>query len=123
MPRKILFVLFADDECRQFHALWYALDLNGHGHDIRLLLEGPATRLTRDLEVPGSALGEALRRVQAAGLLAGACFKASCGCGTDATDSESVRAAKAQAVPLLDGMGGHAAIEPFVREGYEIVVI
>jgi hypothetical protein len=28
----------------------------------------------------------------------------------------------AQGVPLLSDLDGHAGIEPFVREGYEIVV-
>ena len=30
MPRKILFVLFSEDACRQNHALMYALDLRTH---------------------------------------------------------------------------------------------
>lgn len=123
MKRKILFVLFADDECRQAHAFWYALELNRHGHDTRLILEGGATRLLEELDHPESSLGSLLRETQAAGLLVGSCHRASVGCGSTEASSDAVLAAKAHGIALLADMGGHAAIEPYVRDGYEIVVI
>ena len=123
MKRKILFVLFAGDECRQAHAFWYALGLHAQGHDTRLILEGPATQLLLDLDRPASDLRPLLARVQAEGILVGSCHTASIGCGcTDAT-SPAVQSANAHAVPLLVDMAGHAAIAPFVNDGYEIVVI
>lgn len=123
MTRRILFVLFADDECRQFHALRYTLDLAAHGHAVRLLLEGAAAQLLTAMDDPASARGALLRQVHGAGLLAGACRGASLGCGCDGTDSPAVRAAGAHGVPLVAGMEGHASLAPFAAEGYEIVPI
>lgn len=125
MKRKILFVLFAEDGCRQAHALWYALDLHQEGHAVRLVLEGPATGMLARLADPGFEAGPLLRQVREAGLLAGACLRASlgCGCDADATTSPSVQAARDADIALLDGMDGHASIATFVREGFEIVVI
>jgi hypothetical protein len=123
MTRKILFVLFAEDECRRFHALQYVLDLGSQGHDVRLLLEGAATSLMLELDVPGSSLGSLLRDVQSRGLLAGACLGASRGCGTPDSASPAILAARAHNIALVEGMEGHAALGPFVRDGYEIVVI
>ncbi len=31
--------------------------------------------------------------------------------------------ARSQGIGLLSGLDGHASIEPFVREGYELVVL
>lgn len=121
--RKILFVLFAEDGCRQAHALWYALDLHAAGHQVRLLLEGAATQLLARLDEPGFELADPIRRAQAAGVLAGACLRASIGCGCDADSSPAVEAARAAGIALPDGMGGHASIREYVRDGYEIVVI
>lgn len=123
MPRKILFVLFADDECRQLHAMRYTLDLHAQGHDARLLLEGPATALALEMDAPGSARGALLKEVQAHGRLAGTCWRASTGCCTGDADSPTVQAARAAGIPLLDGMGGHAALGPFVDDGFEIVAV
>lgn len=123
MTRKILFVLFAGDECRQAHALWYSLDLHRQGHEVRLLLEGPGAQLVRELDVPGSDRGALLARVQAAGLLAGGCRGASMGCGSPDGDSPAIRSANAHGVPLLDDMDGHAGLGAFVQAGYEVVVI
>lgn len=123
MKRRILFVLFAGDECRQAHAFWYALDLHRKGHDTRLILEGPATQLLPEIDRPDSALGALLRETKAAGLLAGSCHRASIGCGGTGSTSPAVQAAQAHGVPLLSDLDGHAGLEPFVNDGYEIVVI
>jgi hypothetical protein len=123
MTRKILFVLFADDECRQSHALWYTLDLHRQGHEVRLLLEGAGAQLVQQLEVPGSGRGDLLRKVQSAGLLVGACHAASIGCGQPGLDSPAVRTATAYGIPLREDMDGHAGLSTFVQQGYELVVI
>ena len=123
MTRKLLFVVFADDACRQNHALMYALDLHAKGHAVRLVLEGAATRLVAALGDGESRTGALLRAVRDAGLLAGACGRASSGCASDDPARKVADVARAGGVPLLADMQGHAAIEPFVREGYEIVIV
>ncbi len=123
MPRKFLFVLFSDDACRQNHAFMYALDLHAKGYQVRVLLEGPATALINALNDSDSHTGELLRRTKNAGLLAGACARASQGCATaDASRNVHARAEQA-AIQLLGDMDGHAAIEPFLREGYEMIAL
>jgi hypothetical protein len=106
MNRKLLFVLFSDDACRQNHALLYALDLHAKGHG-----------------VPESRFGSLLREAQAAGILAGACARASSGCASDDPSRKVADLARERDVRLLSDLGGHAGIEPFVREGYELVFL
>jgi len=124
MPaRKILFLLFSDDACRQNHALRYALDLHEKGHAVKLILEGPATRMVSALGAPDSATGALLRRASAAGLVAGACGRASSGCASDDPTHKVADVARSAGVRLLADLDGHAGIEPYVREGYELVVL
>ncbi len=123
MTRKLLFVVFSEDGCRQNHALMYAMDLHAKGHAVRLILEGGATKLVSALSDEQSRTGALLRAVRDAGLLAGACGRASSGCVSDDPTRKVADAARAGGVSLLADMQGHAAIEPFVREGYEILII
>jgi hypothetical protein len=118
-PRKLLFLLFTDDACRQNHALMYALELKEKGHDVKLVLEGLATRMMGARAE--SRTGSLLREACAAGLVAGACERASSGCASDDPGRKVTELARERGVALLNGLGGHADIEPFVREGYELV--
>jgi predicted peroxiredoxin len=122
MPRKILFVLFAEDVCRQLHAFMYANDLHRKGYQTRIVVEGMATRLLADLEQAPARLQKAVNDAKNAGLIAGACLQASSGCGS-AEDRDIVDAIKARGVGFLSDLDNHAGIEPFIRDGYEIIAI
>jgi hypothetical protein len=122
MARKILFVLFAEDSCRQNHALLYALDLREKGHEVKLILEGPATRMVNEL-TSESRPGALLREARDSGILAGACGRASSGCASEDPARKVAQLAGAAGVRLLSDLRGHASIEPFVREGYELVIV
>jgi hypothetical protein len=122
MSRKLLFILFTDEPCRRNHALMYALDLTRQGHEVRVLIEGLATRCFHDLEDESSSFPRLFRQAEAQGLVAGACRKASGGCASDDPSRQVAERASARGTPLLDGMDGHASIAAFVRDGYEIVV-
>ena len=123
MPRKILFVLFSEDACRQNHALLYALDLREKGHEVKLILEGGATRMVSAMHAADSRPGALLRQARDVGILAGACGRASSGCASEDPTRQVAQLAEAAGVPLLSALGGHASIEPFVREGYELVML
>lgn len=122
MQRKILFVVFAEDVCRQLHAFLYALDLHGKGYQTRIIIEGMATRLLADLAQAPLRLQKAVNDAKAAGLIAGACQQACMGCGSD-EDRNIVDAIKAQGVSFLHDLENHAGLEPFIREGYEVIAL
>jgi len=122
MQRKILFVLFADDVCRQLHAFLYVTDLHRKGYQTKLILEGMATRLLADLEQAPPVLQKAVAEARTAGLIAGACLQASSGCGSP-EDRDIVATLEEKGVGFLKDLNNHAGIEPFLREGFEVVVI
>jgi predicted peroxiredoxin len=122
MQRKLLFVLFAEDVCRQLHTFMYALDLHRKGYQAKVIVEGMATRLLADLEKAPPRLQKAVAEAKAAGLIAGACLQASTGCGSP-EDRDVVDAIKARGVAFLSDLDNHAGIEPFLREGFEVIAI
>jgi hypothetical protein len=122
MNRKMLFVVFSDDSCRQNHALLYANDLHSKGHEIKVIIEGAATASLRNLEDASSLFSRLFAQAKGAGLLVGACKRASGGCATGCEERNVTEIAQQQGLALLDDCEGHAGIERFVREGYEVVV-
>ena len=117
MTRKILFVVFTNDGCKRNHAFMYAADLARHGHQVKLVLEGEGTQALRERE---GRFGELFEEARKLGILAGACKAASAGCQDPARDV--TRIAKELGLPLIDSLAGHAGLEPFVSDGYEVVV-
>lgn len=116
MKRKLLFIVFTNDACRRNHALMHAIDLSRRGHGIRVILEGDATQSLLERE---GRFGELFDEARSLGLLAGVCRTAAAGCGDPARDV--TRLAEEAGLPLVDSMGGHAGVGPFVEDGYEIV--
>ena len=121
--RKLLFVVFSGDACRQNHALMYALDLHAKGHTVKLILEGEATGMMSEIGVSGSRRGTLLRQACDAGIVAGACQRASSGCASDDPARKVADVARSHGIGLLSELDGHASIEPFVGEGYELVIL
>lgn len=121
--RKLLFVVFSDDACRQNHALMYAIDLHEKGYLVKVILEGAATKIIGAMESSESRTGALLRQARDAGLVAGACGRASSGCASDDPTRKVADLARASGIDLLADLHGHAGIEPFLREGYELVAI
>ena len=122
MIRKLLFIVFTDEPCRRNHALMYAIALSEQGHEVRLLVEGLATQSFQELSNEDASFTRLFRAANARGLVAGACRKAAGGCASDDPSRKVGDRIEAAGVALLDGMDGHASIEPFVRDGYELVV-
>lgn len=116
MKRKLLFVVFTNDSCRRNHAFMYAIDLARHGHDVRLILEGEAVRCLGERE---GRFGELFEQARSLGLVVGACKTASAGCSNPSNDVTAL--ARAAGVDLIGTLEGHAGIETFVSDGYEVV--
>jgi hypothetical protein len=120
MPtRKILFIVFTNETCKRNHAFMYALDLERRGYTVRILLEGESTRCLADLEGRFKELFEAAVERK---IVAGACGTAARGCSTGDAARDVSTVAACLKVSLLDDMDGHAGIDRYIADGFEIVV-
>jgi hypothetical protein len=120
MKRKLLFVLFTEDACRQRHALMWAIDLYQKGHEAKILIEGGATQRFMGLVETNAGHKELFLEAKGLGLIVGACQAAAQGCATP--ENNVVELIKAHGINLCSELRQHAGIEPFVQDGYEIVV-
>lgn len=82
------------------HALLNAFDMKEKGCDVKLTLEGTATRLIRELLDPGKPSVNLYDEAKKAGLI-------DCVCRACSDSTKSLESAKEQGLPICDEMSGH----------------
>lgn len=123
MKRKFLFTCFTDDECRLTHAFWYAEELHRAGYEVRILLEGMATRcLTWLNDSERDAFIQAFQAAKQAGLLAGVCRAAASGCAGKGCARAPIDVARELGLEEHHELSGHAGVSGWVERGYELIV-
>ena len=96
------------------HVMLNALDLKARGHEVKVVIEGAAAGLVKDLPTAGSPMTDLYRRIQDEGLL-------DCVCQACAHQKGSLEAAKAQGLALCAEMSGHPAMGRYIEDGYTII--
>jgi hypothetical protein len=97
------------------HVLLNAFDLKEKGHDARIIMEGSATRLVRDLHEDESLpFAKPYKKAVADGLIDAVCDA----CAQKMGSKES---ALAQGLNLVGEMNGHPSISRYLDEGFEVL--
>ncbi len=112
--KKIALFAFNGEPTCFVHVLLNALDLDEKGHEVRIVMEGAATKLVPDLARDGHPLHSFYVKAKEKQLLDGACRACSVKMKTDA-------AAEKQGLVLLDDMSGHPSMSRYMERGYEII--
>lgn len=114
--RKIAIFAF-DGELMCFsHALLNAIDLHEKGHDVKLIIEGSATKLIADFQKPTTPFYELFNKCVSTGILDAVCE----GC---ATKMKTLKICQDKGYPLEGGMSGHPAMEKYIASAYEIITL
>lgn len=111
--RYALFAFTGERPCF-VHVLLNALDLKARGHEVKVVIEGAATRLVKELPQAGEPLATLYQRVQDEGLL-------DCVCQACAHQNTSLEEARAQGLALCSEMSGHPAMGRYLEAGYTII--
>ena len=116
VPVNKKYMLFAfNGEVMCFvHSLLNALDMKNKGYDVRLVIEGTATRLVRDLSDPKKPFSNLYEKAKQEGLIEGICRACSLKTG-------SLESAKEQGLLILDDMSGHPGFTRYLDRGYEVI--
>ncbi|MFC1515894.1 cytoplasmic protein [Thermodesulfobacteriota bacterium] len=112
--KKIALFVFNGDPICFVHVLLNALDMKEKGYESRIVVEGAATKLIPELEKPDNPLHNLWKKAKGSGLVDGVCKACS-------NKMDTLEAAQAQGLPLLDEMNGHPAMARYRDEGFEIV--
>jgi hypothetical protein len=111
---KIALFAFNGDPMCFIHVLLNALDFSAKDYEVKLVIEGSATKLIPELDEENHPLHNLYKKVKEQVLLAGACKACSQKMGT-------LQAAKNQGLHILEDMSGHPSIESFIEQGYKII--
>jgi hypothetical protein len=114
MKKIALFVFNGDPMCF-IHVLLNAIDMDERNYEVKIIIEGAATKLIPDLVKKENPLHELWKKVKNFGLVDGVCKACSNKMGT-------LEPAKSQELELLEDMSGHPGMARYRDEGFEIVV-
>lgn len=113
MKKVALFAFNGEPMCFM-HVLLNALDMNERGYEVKIVIEGSATKLVPELNKEDNPMHRLYEKAKGLDLIDGACKACSNKMGT-------LEAAKAQGLRLLDEMTGHPSIARYKEEGFEVI--
>jgi hypothetical protein len=113
MRKMVLFVFNGDPMCF-IHVLLNALDMKEKAYEVKVVIEGAATKLVPELAKSDNPLHKLWEKAKSSGLIDGVCKACSNKMGT-------LKAAKDQNLALLDEMTGHPSMARYREQGFEIV--
>ena len=114
--RKIAIFAF-DGELMCFaHALLNAIDLHEKGHDVKLIIEGSATKLIEDFQKPETPFYELFNKCVNSGILDAICK----GC---AAKMNTLKICEEKGYPIDGSMSGHPPMEKYIASAYEIITL
>jgi len=115
MTKVAIFAFTGELSCF-VHVLLNALDMKARGYDVRIVLEGSATKLVPELARPGNALFQWYQQAKDQGLIDAVCRACS-------TANGVLEAVEAEELPIVDEMKGHPSMARYRDAGYEIVTL
>lgn len=96
------------------HVLLNALDLHAHGHEVKVIIEGSATKLVQELADPTKPFANLYQQVKAKNLI-------DCVCKACAAKMGSLSAVVEQNLRLGEDMSGHPGMRQYLEQGFDII--
>jgi hypothetical protein len=112
--RKVALFAFNGDLMCFIHVLLNALDMNSRGDEVRVIVEGSATKLIPEMAKEGNPLFQLYQRAKETNLIDGACRACS-------TKMAVTSAVEGEGLPFLDEMSGHPSMARYLNNGFEII--
>jgi len=113
MKKVVLFAFNGDFMCF-IHVLLNALDMKQKGYEVKIVIEGSATKLVPEISAKGNPMYDLYRKVREIDLIDGACRACSGKMGT-------LDAVEAEGIALLDEVNGHPGMAGYMERGFEVV--
>ena len=116
MEYKVAIFAFNGEPICFVHALLNVLDMQTKGYDVKLIIEGSATRLVQHFQDTTVPFADLYTTVKQAGLI-------DCVCRACAAKMGALEAAEAQQLPLCRDMSGHPSMAAYLEQGYQIITV
>jgi hypothetical protein len=112
--RKIVLFAFNGDLMCFIHVLLNALDMKEKGYEVKIVIEGAATKLIPELKEKGNPMHVLYQKTKDFGLIDGVCKACSNKMGT-------LESARADGFKSLEDMKSHPGIGGYIEEGFEVI--
>ena len=113
MEKVVIFAFVGELPCFA-HALINGLDMKKRGWDVKVVIEGSATRLIKDLANPEKPFASLYQKAKDAGII-------DCVCRACSKMMGSLAAAEEQGLSLCDELGGHPGMARYIEAGYRVI--
>jgi hypothetical protein len=114
MSKKVVLVAFNGEPVCFVHVLLNALDMRERGYEVKLVIEGSATKLVAELSDPAKPFANLYAAVREKGLI-------DCVCQACAAKMGSAEAANEQGLRLDGEMKGHPSLAKYMDAGYQVI--
>ena len=114
MGKKIVLFAFNGDPMCFVHVMLTAIDMKKRDFDVRVVIEGSATKLVAELTREGALFGNLYRDFIAAGLV-------DCVCKACANKTGAIESAREQGFALCDELSGHPSMARYIESGYDVI--
>lgn len=115
MTEKVALFAFNGDPMCFIHVLLNTLDMKEKGYDVKLVIEGSATKLIDVVDKDDHPLNGLYQQVVDGGLI-------DCVCRACSNKMGTLDHAQETGLPVCGDMSGHPAVSSYMERGYEIMV-
>lgn len=112
--KKIAIFAFNGDPMCFVHVLLNALEMNTRGWDVKLIIEGSATKLVPNFAEEKGPFADLYRQVREAGLI-------DCVCKACSSKMGVLSEVEKQGLPVCAELKGHPSMYRYVDAGFEIM--
>ncbi len=114
MNQRVVLVAFNGEAMCFVHVLLNALDMKEKGYEVKVVIEGSATKLVNGLTDETNPFSKLYRNVREQGLI-------DCVCKACASKMGALEGIEAQGLPLCNEMKGHPSLAGYMEQGYQVI--
>ncbi|MCF6461165.1 hypothetical protein [Clostridium sp. Cult3] len=111
--KKVAFFAFQGEQMCFMHILLNAIDMHEKGMEVKIIMEGAATKLIKELE---ESENKVYKKAKELNLFDSICKACSAKMGVLEYNEKC-------GIPIKGELNGHPAMYPFIEEGYEIITL
>ncbi len=114
MSKKVALFAFNGDLLCFVHVLLNALDMDSRGYDVKVIIEGSATKTVNLINTPQAQFHNLYMQIKEKELI-------DCVCKACAAKMGALEGIQMQGLPLCAEMTGHPSMAKYIDQGYKIV--
>jgi hypothetical protein len=114
MGKRVVLVAFNGEPMCFVHVLLNALDMKERGYEVKVVIEGSATKLADELGDEEKPFANLYLDVKAQGLI-------DCVCQACSQKMGALQGVAAQGLPLCKELKGHPSLAKYMEQGYEVI--